>query len=851
MPEVGSLFIRLRADASEFSETMAGVSGQFNTAGKGMKDAGGKVTKNITAPLLGLAGAALAVGVGFDDQMAKVSAISGATGDDFNLLRGTAQELGSTTRFSAREAAEGLEYLALAGWDANEMADGLGGVLSLASAAGMDLGRTSDIVTDTMSAFGISAEDSGKVADMFATTSSSANTNVEQLGGALAKAGPTLAAMGLGLDDTQAALGLMADQGLKGSRAGTALSAVMSDMAANAEDGVVSFGDFDVALYNADGSMRDFGDILGDLEGGLEGMSDEQRRAALSSVFQRQAMDGINPLLAEGSDRYEELRDSINDSEGASARMSETMEDTLGGSLRGVKSAMEGVLIQLSDVLTPIIQEQVIPLVQRFAEFLSDLIDRFSNLSPGMQGIILGALGLAAALGPMLMVLGGVVMLIGAALSPIGLIVAAIALLAAGLVIAYTQSETFRDIVHGIWDFLKAAAELIFPLILDFIQSAWEGIQAVTDAVWPVIQSVIETVSDVIQSVVEAVWPVIQSIVETVSEAVLGIIEMAWPKIQDIIETVAAIVEEVISLAWGAIQSATETVWPVIEAVIDGVMGVIQGIIETVTGIMQSVWEATGDSILGTAETVWGAIETVIENTLDTIQGILDTVLAVLQGDWEAAWEAIKGVLETVWDTIETIIETALEIIQTYIEVGWETIKTLFETAWGLIETTVSDGVDAVVEFMQDLPGKILEAIGDLGSLLLDAGSDLIGGLISGITGKLGDLKDSLGGVTDLIPDWKGPPERDEKLLEPAGNLIMQGLAEGIGDGTRSVMNRLQGLTGDIGRFNVDPNVTGAASQNTRDYAGGRQIIIHNEIDGEVFERMIVNTLTGQMEKVY
>ena len=727
MAEVGSLFIRLRADASEFENTMSGLGGQLDNAGGKMQSAGGGLTKNVTAPLLGIGTAAVAVGMGFDDQMAKVQAISGTTGQDFDTLRGTAKELGSTTRFSATEAAEGLEYLALAGWDANEMASGLGGVLDLASASGMDLGRTSDIVTDTMSAFGISAEDSGKVADMFATTSSNANTNVEQLGGALGKAGPILSSMGMDLDESQAALGMMADQGLKGSRAGTALGAVMRDLAGNAEDGTVSFGDFDVALYDAQGNMRPFGDILGDLEGGLEGMSDEQRNAALSTVFQQQSLQGINPLLSEGADRYEELRGGIETSEGAAQTMSETMESTLGGSFRALRSQVEGVLIQLSDVLAPIMRDQVMPLIEQLAGFIGNLIERFTDLDPNLQMIILGALGLLAAIGPLLVILGTAVKVVGMMAvglgllaSPVVLVIAGIAALVAGLIYAYTQFETFRNIV--------------------------------------------DTVAGFIRDVVVEVWDRISGRLREFGETVIPEVIETWNVLK------------------GAVETAVNFIW---DNVIQPIFSAIQGFIEDHSDTIESV--LTG---------VWEIIESTISTAVDVIEGVIVAALALIRGDWDEAWEAVKGVADSVWEHIETVFTN----VKDFLVETWDTIRsTVVKTVEGWyddVTSKVSEMIDSVMETIGELPGKILDFFKDAGTWLIDAGKDIIGGLISGIGDAIPGVGGALSGARDYLPfsPAKTGPLRDitkdpEGVLSPVGEELMGGLASGVSRGL-SDLNR-------------------------------------------------------------
>lgn len=914
MTEVGSLFVRLKADASEFEQTMNSVGGQFKNAGQSMQSVGSGLTKNVTAPLVGIAGAAIAVGMGFDAQMSKVQAISGATGEEFDILRDTALELGASTKFSATQAAQGLEFMALAGWDANEMASGLPGILSLAAAANLDLGKTSDIVTDTMSAFGMEAHRSSEAADIFARQQAQSNTSVDQLGEAMKMAAPAAHAAGMSLGETSAALGVLADSGIKGSMAGTTMNAILRDLIANAEDGSVMIGDTAVAVFDAEGNFRSFGDIMRDVDSATDGMNDSQRESALRSIFQAQSIRGVNLLLGDGINTYDKYAEANANAAGTADEMARIMGDNVAGGFTQLKSAMEGALIQLSDILAPILKDTIIPAMQGLIEKISGLISWFSNLSPTVQTVILVIAGIAAAIGPVLVILGTLGMMIGGmitgfgaiagvlglVLSPIGLIVIAIAALVAGFIIAYQTSETFRNIVNGAfngilavaqvvwpyiqsaistaWDVIQTVIATVVPIILDTVSTAWETIKAVAETVWPIIQTVvstvveavrsavetaipvvqtvIETVFNAVQSVAETVWPIIQSAVETASNAIDVVVndvfpvvqeivttvfnavrdlaEEHWPQIQEIIRTAAEIVRTVVEEAFTAIQTITETVWPFvrdtvetvadavqtvvdkvwphIQTVIETAMDAVQSVIETVLDVVQGVWERTHDSLESFAQQIWDSIKALIESTLDVIQGILETVMGLISGDWERAWEGIKQTLQGIWDGIEAIVDLGIASVQTLLDVGWAVVAEIFDEAWDGLKDAVSTGTDEVVGFMRELPDRILNALGDLSSLLYGIGRDILNGLIDGITSKIGDLTGKLSEVTNLIPDWKGPPEKDRKLLLPAGRMIMEGLDQGLQAGQGDIMRRLMGLTDSIGSFSV-PGFDGAMAR--------------------------------------
>jgi TP901 family phage tail tape measure protein len=949
MAEVGSLFVRLRADASEFQETMKSVSGSLDSAGDKLIGAGSTMTKGVTAPLMGLAGAAVAVGMGFDQQMSKVQAISGATGEDFDTLRATAQELGSTTKFSASQAAEGLEFMALAGWDTQEMVAGLPGVLDLAAAGGLQLGRASDIVTDSMSAFNLEASEAARVADVFANQQSQSNTNVEQLGEALKMVAPQANAAGMSIEETSAALGVFADAGIKGSMGGTTLNAVLRDLLNNVEDGAVTIGETSVAVFDAEGNFRNFGDIMRDVDGATQGMSDSQREAALRNIFQAQSIRGVNLMLGDGIDDFDKYTEANENAAGAASEMASVMGDNLAGQLTQLRSMLEGLLIQLSDELTPLIRDYIIPYVQRFMEFLGGLIERFGNLDPKIKLAIIGFLGVLAAIGPLLMTVG--MMLKGLALlaagfaivaSPVFLIVGAIVGFAAVLVMAYRRSEEFRDAVNNaigqVRDFLMDSAlpairnfatraadffmNTILPAVLDFVDwvvpKLMELASWFTDELLPRIRRFGDIVRDVfvngilpaarelIDWFMESALPVIRSFVDDMSTlfmdtllpAVMTAIDAVMPVIQrladwftnntplikglliglgavfgvvffPVITIIAAITAAVIALyaAWQSnflgIQDIVGAVWDFIQPILSAIWNRLQEFIDRIIPefvktweflrteippIIQAVWDVIrsvfnsirgflsrhSDTIKAVLTGAWEIIESTISTAIDIIEGVIVAALALIRGDWEEAWEAVKGIADSVWDHIETVFNNVKDfLLETF-----NTIRTkVNETVQGWyddVTAKVSEMIDSVMEEIGKLPGRILDFFKDAGSWLIQAGKDIIGGLVSGITDAVPDVGGALSGARNYLPfsPAKVGPLRDvtkdpEGVLGPLGEELMSGLSKGIQSGTADIdrglatisfENRAR-LTGVGGGTGVTVNVQHGAVQ--IDGAGG------------------------------
>ena len=285
----------------------------------------GKKFLPVTAAVTGLGTAAVKTAADFDSEMSKVSAISGATGDDFDQLRAKAREMGAKTKFSASEAASAMEYMAMAGWKTGDMLNGIEGIMNLAAASGEDLATTSDIVTDALTAFGLSAADSGHFADILAAASSNANTNVSMMGETFKYCAPIAGALGFSAEDTAEAIGLMANSGIKASQAGTSLRTIMNNLSGEVTFVGKNIGEVTIATSNADGSMRSLNDILADCRVAFSGLSESEKAANAEALVGKNAMSGFLALMNSSEKDINKLRGAIENCDGASESMAETM----------------------------------------------------------------------------------------------------------------------------------------------------------------------------------------------------------------------------------------------------------------------------------------------------------------------------------------------------------------------------------------------------------------------------------------------------------------------------------------------------------------------------------------------
>lgn len=347
------------------------------------------------------AGAALGISVGlgdtvntyksFESMMSQVQAISGATGQAFENLTAKAQEMGATTKFTATESAEAMNYMAMAGWQPQQMIDGISGIMSLAAASGEDLASTSDIVTDALTAFGLKAKDSGHFSDVLAKASASANTNVGMLGESFKYVAPVAGAMKYSVEDTSLALGLMANSSIKGSMAGTALKTSLANMAAPTNSMAEAMDKYGISLTDGSGNMKTLKGVMDNLRSSLGGLSETEQTAAASTIFGKEAMSGMLAIINASEQDYNDLSNAIGNSKDAAQDMADTMLDNLAGSMTLMQSAVEGVQNSFGQRLTPYVRgfvDSITDAMPAVTVALNDFMDTVDKKAAHMKTVI-------------------------------------------------------------------------------------------------------------------------------------------------------------------------------------------------------------------------------------------------------------------------------------------------------------------------------------------------------------------------------------------------------------------------------------------------------------------------------
>lgn len=437
-------------DLGDGADGMDSLAGQVDDAGSSMEEASSKAI-NLSGALKTLfavvsaaaimgqvkdfAADSIELGKNYTSVMSEVAAISGASSSNLAMMEDTARQYGATTVFSASEAAEALKYMSLAGWDAQQSTSALGGVLNLAAASSMGLGEASDMVTDYLSAFGMEASQSTYFADMLAYAQSNSNTTAAQLGEAYKNAAANMHAAGQDVETTTSLLEAMANQGRKGSEAGTTLGAMMRDITAKMDDGAIKIGETSIAVQDASGNFRDMTDILTEVGEATEGMGSAQRAAALSSVFTDDSIKGVNMVLAEGMDKVAGYEESLRSATGASEDMAETMNDNLSGDLANMNSAYEEMQLQVFEAMEE-------PLREGTQWITSDIIPTLTSWVPEAFGTLAGGISkVGNALSPLVKTVLQNPKAVGSAFASIGAGFAAMKTVNTGIKIAGMVTE--------------------------------------------------------------------------------------------------------------------------------------------------------------------------------------------------------------------------------------------------------------------------------------------------------------------------------------------------------------------------------------------------------------------------
>lgn len=804
----------LKDQMSKFGSVSAQV---LQEVGSKVKDVGGKIadvgqnlTTKVTVPIVAGFGAAIKTTADFDAQMSKVQAISGATAEDMEKLEAKAREMGATTKFSATESGQALEYMGMAGWKTDQMLSGLEGVMYLAAASGEELGTTSDIVTDALTAFCMSAEDAGRFADILAATSTNANTNVSMLGESFKYAAAPAGALGYSAEDVSLALGLMANSGIKASMAGTSLRNMFTRMAKPTKESYMAMQRLGLELYDDEGRMYSFREIMDNLRQGFAeiNMPLEEYNARL---------DELDKMLADGTlkeskykDELEELNLEAFGAEGAEKARAAAM---LGGAramsgLLAIANASEEDYNKLANAIdnssesyAKLADGSVVPLSEALASG-QEIIEQYSGAAQAMAETMEN--NLTGDVTKLKSALQELAISIGTLLMPL--------------------AREVVDKIQGVVDYMNSLDDGTKKMIMT--------IAAIVAAVGPILLVVgkltigigqVITAVGAISGAVSAAIPVISGLGATITGTVIPAVTAAALPILGIVAAIAAVVAAIVICVkhWDEIKAAAK-------AAID---------------FMAEAWTKFKNDM----EKLWNDIKTAVANAVNNmIQKWTDFKTKVSQ-----LWTQLKTTVTSTAQGIWSAVTTKFTDIQNGVKTKIQNMKDGVVNTFNNMKSSVSSVITGVYTTIKNGLGKAVDFIKSLPKQALDWGRDIINNLIQGIKDKISGITDAIGSVAEIISDFihfsepeKGPLSKFHTFMPD----MMRQLAQGIENGIPQIENAMANMTsnmvpsfggvsggGDTNNTTNSVNITvyGSQGQDVNELAD----IIQDRINSQIYSR--------------
>lgn len=779
---------------------------KIDVAGQKMEAVGnsiagaGKKMMGVTTVIGGVGVAAVKTAADFDSAMSQVAAVSGATGKDFDALRNKAREMGAKTKFSATEAAEAMNYMAMAGWKTEDMLSGIEGIMNLAAASGEDLATTSDIVTDALTAFGLSAKDSGHFADILAAASSNANTNVSMMGETFKYCAPIAGALGFSAEDTAEAIGLMANAGIKSSQAGTALRTIMNNLAGDVKISGKAIGDVTIATTNADGSMRDLSDILADCRSAFGSLTESEKAQAAESLVGKNAMSGFLALMNAGEGDIEKLSSAIENCDGSAEKMAMTMQDNLTGQITILKSQLQELAISFGDILMPAIRSIV--------SKLQGFVDKLNGMDEGTKRTVVTIALLVASIGPLLIIIGtaiskigvamqgfvklangisklkvavqggaGVLGKLGAALggisAPVLAVVAVIAVLVAAFVHLWKTNEGFRDAIIGTWTRIKDTISGFCQGIVDRLNALGFQFTNIVD----VLKTVWDGFCQVLAPIFEGVFNNIANILSTVTGVITGILDIF-----------IGIFTGNWSQAWNGIKEIFSSIWNGISSFFTNILNVIKGVADVVLGWFGTSWNEVWTNIKTFFEGIWNGIATFFTTIWETLKNVVTVGIMAIGSILSAAfdiitlpfrfiWENCKEIIISVWDAIKSKVTTVIHAVASVISTVMNAIKTVFSTVWNAIKTVVTTVVNAIKSVVTTVFTAIKSTTTTVWNAIKTAVTTPVNAIKSTVTSVFNSVKSAVASIFNGIKStatsvWNGIKTAITTPIEAAKNKV-------------------------------------------------------------------------------
>lgn len=814
---------RLQEQAIESNATLAKieeVGSKLETVGDKMTGVGEKMLP-VTAGITALGTAAVKTTADFDSSMSQVQATMGITSDSMSELNGQsvntmdalrdlAKQMGSETAFSAGECADAMNYLALAGFDTQQIYDTLPTVLNLAAAGDIDLASASDMVTDAMSALGMETSEADKMVDQMAKTASSTNTSVAQLGEGILTIGATAKTVRGGTAELNTALGILANNGIKGAEGGTHLRNVILSLQSPTDKAAAQMDTLGVAVYDSEGNMRSLNDILCDLNASMDGMTSAEKTNIISTIFNKTDLSSVNALLANTGDAWDSLQTSIENSGGAAQQMADTQLNNLSGQLTLLKSALEALAISFGEALMPMVRSAV--------EKLQAFVDKLNSMSDEQRNTVIKILALVAAIGPFLIILGKTISTVGTAMqafssltkglaklalklglsgegvsgllaslagaaAPILAIVAVIGVLVAAFKHLWDTNEGFRDAILGIWEGIREKFVSFAQGITDRLNALGFQFQGITDvmkAVWdgfcqmlaPIFQGVFQQISNVLSAALDAItgildifiglftgnWSQLWEGIKTVFGSVWTLIQSTFSNVLNVIRGLADVFLGWFGTSWSELWTGISTffmnIWTGITTFLSTTWETIKNVVQTGIMFIGSILEAAFEIITLPFQFIWETCKETILSVWDAIQNTVSTVINAIAGVISTVMTVIQNVISTIWTAISMKVSAVVNAIKTTVSTDFNAIKTVASTVWNGIKTAISTVVDSIKSKISSVFESVRSTVSSVFNSIQSTATSVWNGVKSAITTPIESAKNTVKTALDRISSF-------------------------------------------------------------------------------------------------
>lgn len=760
----------------------------IKSAGDTIANAGSAMTKSVTVPIAGVGIAAVKTAADYESAMSNVQAITGATGDDFKKLTQLGKDLGASTAWSAQECAEAMQYTGMAGWTAKKNIDGLKGILDLASASGTDLARTSDIMTDAISAFGYKASDSAKFADVMTKACTSANVSVDTLGESYKYCGAICGTMGYSIDEITTSLAVMGNMGIKSSQAGTTLKNAISNMAAPTKNMKAAMDDLGISIVNQDGSMKSWGDVIKNLQGSFKGLTQDQQAAYAKQLFGKESMAGMLAIINTSTSDYNALADSIKNSGGAANDAAQTQLNNLNGQLTLLKSALEGAAITIGDKLLPYIKNAV--------GWVQKATDWFNGLSDAQVSMIMKFAGIAAAIGPALLIFGKLVSTVGKVYSTFGMVTGAIAK-ASGVIGLITSPA---GIVIAVLAGVAAAAFLIIK--------NWDKVKPVVMKVKDAFVGVMPTIKQAITNGISAIMPIITTLISTFKEVLPKAINVA----KSVIAAIAPVIKTVVN--------TISTIAPIIAKTFVSVAQKLTPVVKTIANVVKAAIPVIGKLFVA-AFTFVGKTITKVMPAIKKIATTIGSVLVFAVKKVSPIVKKMATVFSLVFSKVISVVSKAVNKLKPVFNV----IGTIIQKVMGIVRNNIGNTFNKVANIITTTVGSIKEVIGGL--------TQIFGGIIDFISGVFtGNWSKAWNGIKSI---FKGVFDALVGIIKAPINGVI-GIINGAINGLNSISVDIPDWVPLVGgtHFGLNIPTIPALAKGTSDWQGG--LVQISERGGEIVD---------------